>query len=363
MYKKRHKWAPVYSRHIFHADMTTTDRAESINSFFTGYLNKSLPLSEFLEQYDMALVSRCEKETYEDFKSHQTRPVLKLDLPMEQQAADVYTRSVFKEFHKEFCDSFRYIASETERAGTNQTYVVSILGQNRNCLVNVNSSNNDFYLNCSCQKFEYTGILCRHVLKVFTVTNVMWIPEVYIKRRWTKKAKCGVVLDERVREVQADYLKSLGNGAGEEMSNIQPDIEGTRSLHLPAEVIMNIECSNHLMIEEIQTLSSVDQEILHNTPCVRTEGQPLKRTMSSLDKNQGEKNSRVEHKSSKHNAAPSLSSTEGVAMRFCFSYRSDLKKVGRVTVKDPGQQVFAKAASGLKTHTHAGAVQNPQPYK
>lgn len=122
MYKKRKRWVPVYSRHIFHADMVTAQRSESINSFFNGYLNRSLPLSEFLKQYEKALVSRREKEIFEDFKSHQTRPVLKLDLPMEQQAADFYTRSMFKEFHKEFCDSFKYIAEERERLGSNWMY-------------------------------------------------------------------------------------------------------------------------------------------------------------------------------------------------------------------------------------------------
>lgn len=44
--------------------------------------------------------------------------------------------------------------------------------------------------------FEFSGILCRHVLTVFTVSNVFTIPSHYILKRWTRDAKSGVALDE-----------------------------------------------------------------------------------------------------------------------------------------------------------------------
>ncbi|KHG06316.1 far1-related sequence 3 -like protein [Gossypium arboreum] len=55
--------------------------------------------------------------------------------------------------------------------------------------------------NCSCQMFEYSGILCRHVLTVFTVTNVLTLPSHYILKRWTRNAKSGVGTDERGGEL------------------------------------------------------------------------------------------------------------------------------------------------------------------
>ena len=44
---------------------------------------------------------------------------------------------------------------------------------------------------CSCQMFEYSGILCRHILTVFTVTNVLTLPPHYILNRWTRNARIG----------------------------------------------------------------------------------------------------------------------------------------------------------------------------
>ncbi|KAM6563500.1 hypothetical protein CsatB_023498 [Cannabis sativa] len=45
---------------------------------------------------------------------------------------------------------------------------------------------------CSCKKFEFAGILCSHILKVFSFHNVVKIPSQYILKRWTKYATMGV---------------------------------------------------------------------------------------------------------------------------------------------------------------------------
>jgi hypothetical protein len=44
--------------------------------------------------------------------------------------------------------------------------------------------------------FEYSGILCRHILTVFTMTNVLTLPSHYILKRWTKNAKSSAGSDE-----------------------------------------------------------------------------------------------------------------------------------------------------------------------
>ncbi|XP_047320397.1 protein FAR-RED IMPAIRED RESPONSE 1-like [Impatiens glandulifera] len=41
------------------------------------------------------------------------------------------------------------------------------------------------------RKFEFGGILCSHILRIFTVKNIMSIPKEYILKRWTRKAKVG----------------------------------------------------------------------------------------------------------------------------------------------------------------------------
>ncbi|KAK2375490.1 protein FAR-RED IMPAIRED RESPONSE [Trifolium repens] len=62
LYNERHRWVPTLLRKHFWAGMSTTQRSESINAFFDGYINSTTTLRQFVKQYDNALRSRAEKE-------------------------------------------------------------------------------------------------------------------------------------------------------------------------------------------------------------------------------------------------------------------------------------------------------------
>ncbi|KAK6941053.1 FAR1 DNA binding domain [Dillenia turbinata] len=42
----------------------------------------------------------------------------------------------------------------------------------------------DEFINCSCHQFEFSGILCRHVLRVLSTNNCFHIPDQYLPLRW-----------------------------------------------------------------------------------------------------------------------------------------------------------------------------------
>jgi hypothetical protein len=56
--------------------------------------------------------------------------------------------------------------------------------------------------------FEFSGLLCRHILAVFRVTNVLTLPSHYILKRWTRNAKSNVILEEHACDVYTYYLES-----------------------------------------------------------------------------------------------------------------------------------------------------------
>ena len=62
-------WIPAYMRHMFWAGMRTTQRSESINSFFDGYVNRNTSLREFAGQYFAAVQARARAEEDEDASS------------------------------------------------------------------------------------------------------------------------------------------------------------------------------------------------------------------------------------------------------------------------------------------------------
>lgn len=63
--------------------------------------------------------------------------------------------------------------------------------------------------NSTCQMFEHSGLLCRHILIVFTMTNVLTLPSHYILRRWTKTAKSSAGSDDRIVELHSQESLTL----------------------------------------------------------------------------------------------------------------------------------------------------------
>ncbi|XP_026398279.1 protein FAR1-RELATED SEQUENCE 5-like [Papaver somniferum] len=95
LYEKREYWASVYTRDIFCGDMYTTQRSESINSFFYGFLKRNLPLCEFVRHFERAVVARREAENNMDYETNYSRPVLRFRMVIEENAALVHVLKVF----------------------------------------------------------------------------------------------------------------------------------------------------------------------------------------------------------------------------------------------------------------------------
>ncbi|XP_021715579.1 protein FAR1-RELATED SEQUENCE 3-like isoform X1 [Chenopodium quinoa] len=193
LYNARRQWVPVYFRDTFFAAVSPNQGVEC--SFFDGYVNQHTTLPMFFRQYERAMEYWFEKEIEADFDTISNTPVLSTPSPMEKQAADLYTRKIFTKFQDELVETFVYTANRIDGDGDTSTYrVAKFEDDHKAYTVTLNIS--DMRASCSCLMFEYSGILCRHILTVFTVTNVLTLPPHYILRRWTRNAKSVVSLDE-----------------------------------------------------------------------------------------------------------------------------------------------------------------------
>jgi len=67
IFDERNHWVPAYVRDTFWAGMSTTQRSESMNSYFDGYVNSKTSLKQFVELYGNALRDKVEKENKADF--------------------------------------------------------------------------------------------------------------------------------------------------------------------------------------------------------------------------------------------------------------------------------------------------------
>jgi dTDP-4-dehydrorhamnose reductase len=109
LYKERAFWVPAYLKSVFWAGMTTTQRSESMNSFFDGYVYSSTSLKEFADQYDNALRKRVESENVADFNYFNSAIQCVSRFSFEKQFQELYTHNKFKEVQEEirelmYCD-------------------------------------------------------------------------------------------------------------------------------------------------------------------------------------------------------------------------------------------------------------------
>lgn len=206
LYNARAQWVPVYFRDSFFAVLSPNQGFDG--SFFDGYVNQQTTLPMFFRQYERALESSFEKEIEADFDTICTTPVLRTPSPMEKQAANLYTRKIFAKFQEELVETFVYTANRIEGDGAISTFRVAKFEDDQKAYI-VTLNYPEMRASCSCQMFEYSGILCRHVLTVFTVTNVLTLPSHYILPRWTRNAKSGVGLDEHGGELHGQESLTL----------------------------------------------------------------------------------------------------------------------------------------------------------
>ncbi|XP_035546227.1 protein FAR1-RELATED SEQUENCE 5-like [Juglans regia] len=171
LYNERSFWVPVYLKGVFWAGMSTTQRSESMNAFFDGFVHFGTTLKEFVDQFDNALRKKVELETTANFNSsNQTIPCSSA-FRIEKQFQSVYTNAKFKEVQrevwgmilcncilisKECCISTYDVLDEIT---TDDDHVKSIK-------YTVYFNNEEVDVKCTCALFEMSGIVCRHALNI-----------------------------------------------------------------------------------------------------------------------------------------------------------------------------------------------------
>ena len=191
LFAERRSWAPVFVKDKFWAGMSTTQRSESMNAFFDGYVHSKTTLKQFVEQYDNALKRKVENEAREDFKSFNGfRPCI-TNYPIELQFRSVYTNAKFKEVQDELKGKLYCRPFLTKEEGDVSFWDVSedVAGGHITKKWSVVFSESESDVKCNCFLFEFKGILCRHSLHVLSSRGVLEVPSKYILSRWRKDLK------------------------------------------------------------------------------------------------------------------------------------------------------------------------------
>jgi hypothetical protein len=233
LYSERTFWVPAYLKGVFWAGMTTTQRSESMNAFFDGYVHSSTSLKEFVDQYDNALRSKVEKENLADFSSFNVMISCVSEFPFEMQFQKLYTHDKYKEVQKEIRDVLYCSNSFLKSEGGISTYQViervRINGAyTKKLCFTVYYNEPSCELNCSCCWFESIGILCRHAISVLTtLDDVTLLPEKYFLNRWRKDLKRPYKL------IKSSYDPLSSNPSADRFADLSKDMLALATIIAP----------------------------------------------------------------------------------------------------------------------------------
>ncbi|XP_042380975.1 protein FAR1-RELATED SEQUENCE 5-like [Zingiber officinale] len=195
MYELRHKWVPVYFRHIFCAGMSSSQRSESSHSFFKRYISNKNSLLDFITRFNRALRHQRHNELIADHIDMNEQPKIKTNWPMETQMVKLYTKKKWLEFQSEVGESHGYYVQQAFAGVDSVVYNVMKFQSCSSSKPKVLTHDKQRdYISCSCTKFEFEGIPCRHMLAFFRINQVFHLPNTYILKRWTQDAKVGEIL-------------------------------------------------------------------------------------------------------------------------------------------------------------------------
>ena len=294
-------------RTIFFAGMSTTQRSESINSFFDKYVKKKTSLKEFVEQYKVALEDRKQKEIHADFNTWHKEPVLKSPSPFEKQMSSLYTHEVFKKFQAEVLGAAACFSSKEKESDIIKIFKVQDFERKINFMVDWDERTQD--ITCLCHMFEYNGFICRHAICVLQSLGIFYVPKHYILKRWTKDAKTFYSSPSQIIEEAESKKQRLDRLYSEAMKLIEEGSLSQKSFdiayHALKEALKKCVIENHSVSDSANGLQGLDKEnidgnLLHSVTLLdpkvsSTKGAP-KRMKSGVEKSN---NKKVDNKSRK----------------------------------------------------------------
>lgn len=207
IYNIRQKWVPLYQMDTFFAEIYPSQKLETMNDFYKRYFNTKTTLEVFLTQFDLRMASRYEDEAKADIDTSLNMATTKTASLIEKQAANTYTKAVFCKFQEEFTESLGYIIQKTDDGCISRYSIMKDEDSSDTFCVTYDASNK--MANCSCKYFEFSGILCRHILGVFLIVDPRILPPDYFLKRWTRKGRDDGLLEDNSNNHHEDACRSV----------------------------------------------------------------------------------------------------------------------------------------------------------
>ncbi|XP_027158742.1 protein FAR1-RELATED SEQUENCE 11 [Coffea eugenioides] len=203
LFALRSLWALPYLRSHFFAGMTTTVHSKSINAFIQRFLSAQTRLAHFVEQAAVTVDFKDQMGEQQTMQQNLQNLCLKTGAPMESHAATVLTPFAFSKLQEQLVLAAHYasfqmedcflVRHHTKLDGGRKVYWVPREG----------------IISCSCHQFEFSGILCRHALRVLSTGNCFQFPDRYLPLRWRRISTPSAKLHQTTPSEHTDRIQLL----------------------------------------------------------------------------------------------------------------------------------------------------------
>ena len=212
MWKYRDMYVSAYFRGSFCPFIRSTSRSESFNSNFKDYVRRKDTIETFLKQYELFQENIVQIENRDRFESSQQIPVFWCRQLIERHAGKIYTKGIYLKFVTELLNSTAFQVIEIEK---DKQYHLQKMFRYENPefwkdVFTVHVNRKDMRFECECGKFERDGVLCCHILRLFTQFDVMEIPVHYILPRWTIEYR-----EKELLKHKKDSVEKYGDSSSE----------------------------------------------------------------------------------------------------------------------------------------------------
>ncbi|KAH9606009.1 hypothetical protein KSS87_021028 [Heliosperma pusillum] len=180
LFASRSLWALSFLRSHFMAGLTTAGQSKAINAFIQRFLSAQTRLTHFVEQVAVAVDYKDQTGEHRTMQQNLQNISLKTGAPMESHAATVLTPFAFSKLQDQIVLAAHYASFQLEDGFLTRHHTKLEGGQK------VYWDPREVIISCSCQQFEFSGILCRHALRVLSSGNCFQIPERYLPLRWRR---------------------------------------------------------------------------------------------------------------------------------------------------------------------------------
>ncbi|RYR75780.1 hypothetical protein Ahy_A01g000365 [Arachis hypogaea] len=193
LFDDRRMWVPIFFKGEFWAAMKSTQRSESMHSFYENFLHSRTSLVQFVHEYDNVLGIKEQRELEDDAADSRGVIPCATTSPMERQFQQEYTTCMFRDVQIEFVKKANcrvFVVVEEGPVVCMKVEEEKLVNDIILCVpYDVHFDRSTQEVRGECNLFESSGVLCCHCLEVFHSYKVYKVPTRYVLPRWSKNIK------------------------------------------------------------------------------------------------------------------------------------------------------------------------------